>query len=281
MDRVNLKKSFRYLSVLVILISFILIIIWSFVLEPELIRVKNISVNIPNWHNEHKDLKIAVLSDFHIGFGHMDRKRLAEIIKIANSKDPDLVFLLGDYVNVSAENEKYLSYLEDFKNFRAKYGVFAVLGNHESWEVRHKIRYFIKKAGVNILENRAEKKTINDKSFWIAGIEDLNTGYPDLKRVMHQIKNKKEPVLLLSHNPDIFEQVPERISLTLAGHTHGGQIYVPFLVRLLTPSRFGKKFLKGHVVQDGRHIFISSGLGTTILPARFLVPPEIVILKLE
>lgn len=276
-----MRKTVKYSGILLLLISFSLVIVWSFFIEPKLIMVRNVSIDIPHWNKEHKNLKIVLLTDFHIGFGHMSRKNLAKIIERTNSYNPDIVLLLGDYVNLSAQNQKYLPFLVDFKKLRSKYGVFAIMGNHESWEVRNKIRYFIKQAGIKLLENRAEKITIDEKSFWIAGIDDLTTGYPDLEKTMSQIRDAQSPVLFLSHNPDIFEQVSSRVSLTLTGHTHGGQIYVPFLVRLMTPSRFGRRFLKGHVVQNNRHIFISSGLGTTIIPARFLVPPEIVILELE
>ena len=276
-----MKKTVRYLSVLILSVSILLVFIWSFFSEPGLLMVRNVSLDIPQWHNEHKDLKFVVLADFHIGFGHMTRDRLAEIIEKANGQNPDIVLLVGDYVNVSSKNEGILNYLEDFKNFRSKYGVYAVLGNHESWEVRHKIRYFLKKAGVKILENRAEKITVKEKSFWIAGIEDWTTGFPDVEKTLNQIDNEKDPVLFLSHDPDAFEKISSRVSLAIAGHTHGGQIYVPFLVRLLTPSRLGKRFLRGHIIHKGRHIYVSSGLGTTIIPARFLVPPEMVILNLK
>lgn len=281
MDRINLRKAFKYTGVLFLLASFILVVVWSFFIEPRMLRIRQVSIDIPHWHAEHKNLKFALLTDFHIGFGYMDRDRLNRIIRTTNSLKPDVVFLLGDYVNISSKNQGYLPYLTDLGNINSKYGVFAIMGNHESWEVRDKIRYFMQISGIKLLENRAEKITINGKGLWIAGIEDLTTGYPDLPGVINQVKDQENPVLLLSHNPDIFEKIPSRVSLTLAGHTHGGQIYVPFLLRLLTPSRFGRRFLKGHVVHNDHHIFISSGIGTTIIPARFLVPPEIIILKLE
>ncbi len=257
-----------------------LVFVWSFCIEPRLIIIRNVSIEVPNWHNEHKGLKVAVLTDFHLGFGGMNRERLGKIIDLTNLQNPDLILLLGDYVNVSYKNESKLSYLADFEKFKSKYGVFGVMGNHESWQSLNKIRNFLKKANVKILENDVQKLRINKKSFWIAGIEDMLTGYPDLNYVMRQI-NDENPVLLLSHNPDIFETASDKINLILAGHTHGGQIYLPFLVKKINPSRLGDRFLRGYLVKNNKHIFISSGLGTTIIPARFLVPPEIVILTLK
>jgi uncharacterized protein len=89
------------------------------------------------------------------------------------------------------------------------------------------------------------------------------------------------PVLLLSHDPDVFPHVPDRVSLTLSGHTHGGQINLPLLRRAAVPSRHGVRYLAGHVVEYGRHLFVSSGLGTAGLPLRLRRPPEIVLLTLR
>ena len=91
---------------------------------------------------------------------------------------------------------------------------------------------------------------------------------------------ESEPVVLFTHNPDIFPQVPARVSLTVAGPTHGGQVYLPGLGRPIVPSEYGERFAIGHVVEDGRHLFVSPGLGTSILPVRFLVPPEVSVLRL-
>jgi predicted MPP superfamily phosphohydrolase len=89
------------------------------------------------------------------------------------------------------------------------------------------------------------------------------------------------PVLAFTHNPDLFPEVPSRVSLTLAGHTHGGQVYLPLLGRLVVPSQFGERYAIGHVVENGRHLFVTAGVGTSILPVRFLVPPEISIIRLD
>jgi predicted MPP superfamily phosphohydrolase len=89
-----------------------------------------------------------------------------------------------------------------------------------------------------------------------------------------------DPVLLLVHEPDIFPRVPDRVALTLAGHTHGGQIRLPFIWPAFVPSKFGKRFAYGHIVEDGRHMIVSGGLGTSVVPARLGVPPEVVRIEL-
>ena len=90
-----------------------------------------------------------------------------------------------------------------------------------------------------------------------------------------------EAVLLLSHDPDVFPSVPARVAVTLAGHTHGGQVGIPYLRRPFVPSRYGERYVHGHVVEDGRHLYVSSGLGTSGIPVRLLRPPEVVILTLR
>jgi predicted MPP superfamily phosphohydrolase len=87
-------------------------------------------------------------------------------------------------------------------------------------------------------------------------------------------------VILLSHDPDVFPLVPERVAITLSGHTHGGQVAIPLLRRLVIPSRYGERYARGHIVEDGRHLYVTSGLGTSGLPVRLLAPPEIVVLEL-
>jgi predicted MPP superfamily phosphohydrolase len=83
------------------------------------------------------------------------------------------------------------------------------------------------------------------------------------------------------HNPDLFPEIPARVTLTIAGHTHGGQVYIPGIGRPIVPSQFGERFAVGHIVESGRHMFVSSGLGTSIIPVRFLVPPEVSVLQLD
>ena len=92
--------------------------------------------------------------------------------------------------------------------------------------------------------------------------------------------DQSAPLLLLAHTPDIFPHVPAEVALTLAGHTHGGQVDLPFLGRLIVPSRFGERFAYGLIEEAGRRLYVTSGIGTAIIPVRFRVPPEIVVITL-
>ena len=88
-------------------------------------------------------------------------------------------------------------------------------------------------------------------------------------------------MIVLSHDPDLFPRMPERVALTLAGHTHGGQVAIPLLRRPLLPSSYGERYARGHIVEQGRHLLVTSGIGTSGLPIRFLAPPEVLILSLR
>jgi predicted MPP superfamily phosphohydrolase len=108
----------------------------------------------------------------------------------------------------------------------------------------------------------------------------MRTRVPDIPKTLDSVP-EDAPVLLLAHDPDLFPQVPARVALTLAGHTHGGQVDVPVLRLVFVPSGHGERYLGGHVEEDGRQLFVSTGVGTAGLPIRFRRPPEVVILTLR
>jgi predicted MPP superfamily phosphohydrolase len=143
------------------------------------------------------------------------------------------------------------------------------------------VRRDIERAGVRVVEDAAERIQTRAGPVWIAGVSDVWTGHPDLRAALAAVRDESTPVILLTHNPDIFPLVPARVALTLAGHTHGGQVRIPFIGRPVVPSRFGQRFAAGQVVEGGRHLYVATGVGTSILPVRFRVPPSVVILTID
>lgn len=115
---------------------------------------------------------------------------------------------------------------------------------------------------------------------WIAGVSDLYTRPADVGRALAAMP-EGAPMIVLTHNPDVFVRVPARVLLTLAGHTHGGQVNLPIVGRLIVPSEYGERFAIAHVREDGRDLFVTAGIGTSILPVRFGVPPEISVLTVD
>lgn len=247
----------------------------------------------PRWPKTSKPLRIAALADLHACDPWMPLPRIEEIVRVTNALKPDLVVLLGDYVSGIHRFKTRVVEIEDWTaalgKLEAPLGTFAVLGNHDWWEDPEGVRSGLEKNGIPVLENDARKlKAMSGTEFWLAGLGDQlaygnpRTGYrgvDDLPKTMRAITDDK-PVILLAHEPDIFPKVSDRVSLTLSGHTHGGQVRFPFIGAPVVPSRYGQRYAYGHVVEGGRNLVVSGGLGCTFLPVRFGSPPEIVVLDL-
>ena len=233
-------------------------------------------------------MKIALLTDLHVGAPHLSLEKLRRVVERTNGETPDLVLILGDLVIGGKDHKGGVvggtfiepePIAEELKNLRAPQGVFAVLGNHDWWYDGERVAKALKGAGIVVLENKAVRIERAGQVFWLAGIADLWTRQPDIAGTLRQVEGD-DPVLLMTHNPDIFPDVPPRVSLTVAGHTHGGQVNFPLIGRPIVPSKFGQRYAFDHVVEQGRHLFVGVGVGTSIVPVRFRVPPEIVILNL-
>jgi predicted MPP superfamily phosphohydrolase len=257
--------------------------LWAFWLEPASISVRHVGLRVPAWHAEHGDMKIALLTDLHVGAPHVGPDKLRRVVALVNEEKPDLILILGDLVIQDVVGGDFVAperIADELKNLRATHGVVAVLGNHDWWLDGNRVGAALRAAGVTVLENQALRRERGGRAFWIAGVADLWTREPDMAGTLRQVESD-DPVLLITHNPDIFPDVPSRVSLTIAGHTHGGQVNFPFVGRLVVPSQFGQRYALGHIVEGGRHLFVSGGVGTSIIPVRFRVPPEVVMLTLE
>jgi predicted MPP superfamily phosphohydrolase len=241
-----------------------------------------------------KPLRIAAIADLHACDPWMPLSRIEEIVRTTNALKPDLIVLLGDYVSgIAARMRTGIVPMRDWSaalsKLDAPLGKFAVLGNHDWWTDAEGVRNALVTNGIPVLENEARKlKSAGGLEFWLAGLGDQLAyrrkgrgfeGVHDLPKTMRAIADDA-PVILLAHEPDIFPEVPERVSLTLCGHTHGGQVRLPFIGAPVVPSRFGQRFAYGHIIEEGRHLVVSRGLGCSILPVRFGSPPEIVLLEL-
>jgi hypothetical protein len=134
----------------------------------------------------------------------------------------------------------------------------------------------LRAAGVGVLEN--EPAHVAD-DLWLAGLADLRHRSPDVDAALAAVPGDAA-CIVLSHDPDLFPEIPQRVALTLAGHTHGAQFNVPLLRRVMTPSRFGARYAGGWSSDGRKRMYVSRGVGTTGLPVRFRAPPELVVLDL-
>jgi predicted MPP superfamily phosphohydrolase len=256
------------------------------VIEPLGLIVTPYTLNPPGWPAGRK-LTITVIADLHAGGPDMTLPHIRHVIDKANALQSDLVVLLGDFkawYRFKTEPVDDPIWAEQLARLNAPLGIWAILGNHDWWHDITGVRTALAHVGIPLLENDAVLLGSAGQQFWLAGLGDQLAhrirrgkfrGVDDLPGTLARVKTD-DPVLLLAHEPDIFPAVPERVSLTLAGHTHGGQIRLPLVWPHLVPSKYGARFAYGHIIEQDRHMIVSGGLGTSIVPARLGVPPEIV-----
>ena len=228
-------------------------------------------------------MRVAVLTDLHVGSPFNGMTKLHSTVDRTNAAKPDVICILGDLVIQGVLGGRFVPPEEiviELARLRAAAGVVAVLGNHDGWFDHKRVRQAVETTGIRVVEDTAIRLNTPAGPLWVAGISDLWTGRHDLTAALAAVADNNSPVLLLTHNPDVFPIVPNRVTLTLAGHTHGGQVRLPFAGALIVPSRFGQRFAAGHVVEGGRHLFVATGVGTSILPVRFRVPPTVAVITL-
>lgn len=231
-------------------------------------------------------LSITVIADIHAGGPNMGIERIRNVVDAANGLRSDIVLLLGDFVATHrfvTEQVPGPVWAAELARLTAPLGVHSILGNHDWWFHQAEIRAALKAARLPPMENQAILLGEPGRRFWLAGIGD-QIAYPlghgefrgvdDLPGTLSQVSTD-DPVILMVHEPDIFPRVPDRVSLTLAGHTHGGQLRLPLIWPAFVPSGYGARFAYGHIREGGRDMIVSGGLGTSIVPLRFGVPPEI------
>lgn len=243
-------------------------------------------------------LRIAVLADIHACEPWMTERRIESIVAQCNELGADVIVLLGDYTaghRFITRQVHSPEWSRALAQLAAPLGVFAILGNHDWWEDTAAQRQghgptfgrlALEAVGIRVLENDAVRLDLGGSAFWLAGLADQlallpgrrwgrarMTGLDDLPSTLAKVTDEA-PVVLLAHEPDIFPQVPARVALTLSGHTHGGQVRL-FGRSPVVPSRFGNRYAYGHVVEDGRNLVVSGGLGCSIAPVRLGMPPEI------
>jgi predicted MPP superfamily phosphohydrolase len=247
-------------------------------------------VTPPNWPVGQR-LTITVIADLHAGGPNMTAARVREVVEAANLLKSDLVVLLGDYFATHrfvTERVPHEIWAAELARLSAPLGTWAIIGNHDWWHDIDGVRAALAREKIPVLENETVLLRPGAQQFWLAGLGDQLAyrvgprkfrGVDDLPGTLKRVTTD-HPVVLLVHEPDIFPQVPERVSLTLAGHTHGGQIRLPLVWPALVPSRYGARFSYGHVVEDSRHMVVSGGIGTSIVPVRLGVPPELVVVEL-
>ncbi len=249
---------------------------WAAWHEPRSLVTPEVPLELPRLPPELDGLRVALVSDLHAGAGHMTPARLAWTVDRVLGLDADLHVLLGDFLDSTRLGEGRARVRQVARELARIPRALAVLGNHDWRAAGPAMGWALREAGVPVLENDAVR--VRD-GLWVAGLADTRFRFPDIDAALRK-PDDASAVLLATHDPDVFPDVPDRVTLTLAGHLHGGQVNVPILRHAVLPTRYGDRYLAGHVVEEGRHLYVSAGVGTAGLPLRLRRPPEVPVLRL-
>lgn len=264
--------------------------------EPRWIEVTTVDIWLGEFSQALDGFTIAQLGDFHHG-PHVSRMEIRRSVSIANGLKPDLIVLTGDFVYGSAEYSDDCA--RELAALDAPHGVYAVLGNHDTWTDADQVADELLKAGIIVLRDALEEVEIEDCRLWLLGVEDtgytagpLGGSFGDFRAAWRQSGDAlatllervplEEPRVLLVHNPDFTEMLPQgRVDLALCGHTHGGQVCLPFMGPPAVPSCFGQKYASGLVQGPDAFVYVNRGIGLIEPPVRLNCRPEVTLLRLR
>lgn len=241
------------------------------------------SIDLEQLPSNSPPIRIALLSDVHVGNIGMSRERLSSIVKSVNAAKPDIVLLAGDFViGESKEGVAERSYdLDLLGDIRAPGGVFAVMGNHDHWTDRDEIQARLTQAGVKVLENEAIKIGL----ITLVGIGDRFSGHDDIALAAAKAKMLGGIPVAFSHSPDLAPNLPKDYPLFLAGHTHCGQMVAPLIGPVVRYSRwqrlYNPKYRCGRIDELGRTTFVTAGIGSGAVPVRFNAMPDWWLIELK
>ncbi|MCA2981670.1 MAG: metallophosphoesterase [Myxococcaceae bacterium] len=255
---------------------------WGFVIEPRRLVERHVTLTPPGWPAALSGLKVAVLSDLHVGSPSVDADTVARVRAAVDAFHPDLVLLAGDLVvghqpGASAVPPEAAARL--LAGLSAPLGAHAVLGNHDWWVDGEGVARALSANGIRVLEDESVPLTFRGQPLWLTGLADAWTRRPDPVAALAGVP-PGAPVIAFTHNPDLFPSLPARFSVVFAGHTHGGQVRLPVVGAPVVPSKYAQRYARGEVREAGRLLFVTTGVGTSILPVRFLVPPEVALVTL-
>ncbi len=267
-----LKKIVCMLLIIAVLIGVFLV--YSFFVEPNMLSVTNVNLFFENLPEEKNGLKIAQISDLHY---NKDAPIYEKTLKKLREINPDLIVITGDFIG-SKKNTKSVEYCKRIAELGIP--VYAIMGNwdHNLLELSD-FEKKLEDAGIHLLVN-SNKEIF--KNFFLAGTDDSFTGYADLAETFSGIPQGAFAILL-THSPDIiYDAAKCKPALVLCGHTHGGQVKIPFTKKALyVPSIYGSRFLEGLFKVNGVYMYVNRGIGNSHLRIRFMSVPEITVFTLR
>ncbi|WP_077601022.1 metallophosphoesterase [Oceanobacillus sojae] len=250
-------------------------------IEPSLLTITEESINSPQIPAAFNQFKIVQFSDTHLGF-HYEIEQLESLVSKINNLKPDIILFTGDLVddpNNYHWNDKLIQLLQQLD---APEGKFWIYGNHDhggyGTDILHET---FEAADFTLLQNSSSRIQRKDASFILAGLDDAMLGKPDISRALEE-RTDSDFTILLAHEPDLADTVKNYpVDIQLSGHSHGGQVRLPFIGDLYTPA-YAEKYVQGkYTISDKLTLYVNSGIGTTRLPYRFLCRPELHVFTLH
>ena len=265
---------------LTILILLVGLYVYGGKIEPNWIEVIPIDLTIPNLSLAFDDFKIVQISDLHFGRS-MPAKRLNRFVKLVNQQNPDAIAITGDFVSTYEDFDRS-EFVDSLSRLKSLEGVFSVLGNHDRWKQKtEKAKHFLAKSKIDHLDNQVTIVQRGREKLAIAGIDDPYWGKPDLEKVIAQLP-ANTPAILLVHEPDYLGKSSKthKFALQLSGHSHGGQIRLPFFKPPILPAG-GRKYFIGLNQEEDTMEYTNRGLGMSKVSFRFSSRPEITVFNLH
>ncbi len=287
------KKRFYLIAAVLFLLA---LLAYSYFIEPHRLVVHKKEINLATLDPAFDGLRIAVIADIHGGSNGASADNIRRTVSTINEQNADAVFMIGDFVSDRIAKGDVPMHIEEVAEYlrpiTSRYGTFAVLGNHDGFYGDDRIEAALSNSGIKVLRSEIASFQYNGKTMRILGLKDhmqLNSWYTfdrDVKRIL-AADGRRGDLIVLEHSPDIFDVVDyyknpgEDMKLFIAGHTHGGQIWLPVIGSPFVPTAAGQKYSAGHIRKGKMDMFITTGIGTSRLPFRFLVPPEVAVLTLR
>lgn len=295
-----MKKTLFIFTVLLALVGFACLA-YAYFIEPNRLVTNEAELAIDGWEREFDGFKIVMLSDIHGGSNGVTEERLREVVTRVNDINADMVVMLGDFVSETVEDQpvakvglkmEMKTIADNLAGMKSKYGVFAVLGNHDGWYNDDIVAAEFTRVGYKVLRHEVAAIEKDGKRLRIFGMIDhlkLNKSWKETSTDAKAIVDASGTgnLIVLQHSPDLLPIISGELSISgdlklmLSGHTHGGQVWMPVFGRPVVPSFFGQKYAYGHVRENNVDLFVTSGIGCSVLPFRFLVPPEIRVLTVR
>ena len=248
--------------------------------EPHILKTVRVVLPVGKTARALHGVRLAHISDLHVGGIGWKRSTIEAAIDAVNREDIDLVAITGDFLGRGSAAHEAVEILE---RLRGDVPRFAVFGNHDHvYGLRHlnTIARGLSRLGIMVLNNCAEALDRPAGRIWVAGVDDGYSMRDDLDRVMGRLDTVRAPRILLTHYPEVADRLkPGEAQLSLAGHSHGGQIRLPILAGLVHRAHARTRYGKGLFMVNGNPLYVSSGLGMSGIPLRFLNPPEVAVIS--